>query len=292
MKKTFFILCISCLFVVTLNLLGLDSKVDYKVEEKEEIQKTLKFEDPSKPKEVVVDNIFGSITAEGYSGKEVQLLVHKTIKARTKEIIQRAKEEVELEITEDGNTIDLYVDGPFRCSNKGRRSRRWRNPGYEVHFDFELKVPHQTSLFLKTVTKGDIEVKNVEGEFQIKNVNGKIKMTEVAGAGEAHTVNGGVTVLFTKNPQTDCSFRTINGDIEISFREGLSADFRMKTFNGDAYSDFPVEYLPARPAVSKRHKGKFIYKSDRFVGVRVKQGGPEIKMDTLNGDLLIAKRKK
>lgn len=285
MRKTFLISCILCFLGINISLLGLD----YKVEEKEEIRKTLKFEDPSKPKEVLVDNIFGSITVEGYNGKEVQLLVHKTIKARTKEIIQRAKEEVELEITEDGNTIDLYVDGPFRCNDKGRR---WRNPGYEVHFDFELKVPHKTSLCLKTVTKGNIEVTNVEGEFKIKNVNGKIKMTEVAGAGEAHTVNGGIKVLFTKNPQTDCSFHTINGDIEVSFREGLSADFRMKTFNGDAYSDFPMTYLPARPAVSKRHKGKYIYKSDRFVGVRVKKGGPEIKMDTLNGDLLIAKRKK
>ncbi len=287
MRKTFLISCILCFLGMNLSLLGLD----YKVEEKEEIRKTLKFDDPSKLKEVLVDNIFGSITVEGYNGREVQLLVHKTIKARTKEIIQRAKEEVELEITEDGNTIDLYVDGPFRCNDKWRRGGKWRNPGYEVHFDFELKVPHKTSLCLKTVTKGNIDVKNVEGEFEIKNVNGKIKMTEVAGAGEAHTVNGGIKVLFTKNPQTDCSFHTINGDIEVSFREGLSADFRMKTFNGDAYSDFPMTYLPARPAVSKRHKGKYIYKSDRFVGVRVKKGGPEIKMDTLNGDLLIAKRK-
>lgn len=288
MKKTFLIVCISCLFVMTLSVLG----SDFKVEEKEEIRKTLKFEDPSKPKEVVVDNIFGSITVEGYNGQEVQLLAHKTIKARTKEIIQKAKEEVELDITEDGNTIDLYVDGPFRCDNKGRSGRRWRNPGYEVHFDIELKVPHKTSLCLKTVTKGNIEVKNIDGEFEIKNVNGKIKMTDVAGAGEAHTVNGGVKVLFTKNPQSDCSFRTINGDIEISFQEGLSADFRLKTFNGDAYSDFPMTYLPSRAAVSKRHEGKYIYKSDRFVGIRIEKGGPEIKMDTLNGDLLIAKRNK
>jgi hypothetical protein len=142
------------------------------------------------------------------------------------------------------------------------------------------------------VNKGNIEVKNVEGEFEIKNVNGRIKMMEVTGAGNAYTVNGGVKIFFSKNPQADCSFQTINGDIEIFFWEGLSADFRMKTFNGDAYSDFAFEYLPPRPAVSKRHKGKFIYKTDRFVGVRVKKGGPEIKMDTLNGDLFIAKRKK
>ena len=65
MKKIYLILCISCLFVMTLSLLG----SNYKVEEKEEIQKILKFEDPSKPKEVVVDNIFGSIAVEGYNAR-------------------------------------------------------------------------------------------------------------------------------------------------------------------------------------------------------------------------------
>jgi len=64
----------------------------------------------------------------------------------------------------------------------------------------------------------------------------------------------------------------------------------LKTFNGDAYSDFLFTYLPSRAAVQGRHKGKYVYKSDRFIGVRIRKGGPEIKIDTLNGDILIAKR--
>lgn len=263
-----------------------------KIVEKEEIQKTLKFEDPSKLRELQVDNIFGSIKVEGTSGQEVQLVAYKTIKGRTKEKIQKAKEEVKLDITEDGNTIDLYVDGPFRCRDDRGKWKGWRDPGYEVHYDFELKVPYKTNIYLKTVTEGHITVKNVEGEFEVKNVNGRIEMTDVAGAGEAHTVNGKVRVIFTQNPKSDCSFHTINGNIEVSFRENLSADFRLKTFNGDALSDFPVSYLPSRPATQDRKKGKYVYKSDRFIGARVGKGGPEIKMDTLNGDILIASRSK
>lgn len=262
------------------------------VEEKQEVRKSLQFRNPSKPKELLVDNIFGSIEVEGYKGQEVKLLVHKTLKGQSREKIDRAREEVKLEITEKGNAIDLYVDGPFRCHDRRGRWTRWRDPGYEVQFDFYLIVPQETNLYLRTVNNGDITVKDVEGNFEVKNVNGKIVMTEIGGAGQAHTVNGEVKVLFSRNPESDCSFHTINGDIEITLCKNLSADFRLKTFNGEAYSDYPFSYLPRRAAIQGRKKGKYVYKSDRFVGVRINRGGPQIKIDTLNGDILIAKRMK
>jgi hypothetical protein len=286
MKRKTFIL----LIFITTGAILLAAR-NFPVEEKEEVRKTLNFQDPSKSKELVVDNVFGSIDVRGYDGQSVELLVQKTIRAKNQEKIQRAKEEVHLEITTEENTIDLYVDGPFRCSNNRKRWRSWKDPGYEVHYDFTLKVPRLTSLYLKTVNKGKITVQNVKGEFAVRNVNGEIEMVRVAGSGEAHTVNGKVKVLFTQNPRSDCSFRTINGNIEVIFLEDLSADFRLKTFNGDAYSDFPFSYTPARAAVQGRKKGKYVYKSDRFTGVRIGKGGPEIKMDTLNGDILIAKKK-
>ncbi len=184
MKKTILIFMVICL--TGIQIIGADR---YKVEEKEEIRKTLKFQDPSGVKELQIDNIFGSITVVGTNSSEVLLVAHKTIKARTKEKIQKAKEEVTLDVSEDGNTIDLYVDGPFRCENKEGRGRKNRNPGYQVHYDFEIKVPFKTNLYLKTVTDGDITVNNFEGDFEIKNVNGKIKIIDVAGSGDAHTSN-------------------------------------------------------------------------------------------------------
>jgi len=290
MKKTIAIALTACFLAMALSASSL------RVEKKEEIRKTLKFQEPSKPKEIQVDNVFGSIEVEGYKGQEVKLLVHKTIRARTEERIKKAQEEVRLDISEEGNTIDLYVDGPFRCHHRKTGHRGWRDPGYIVIYDFELKVPHQTSLYLRTVNKGDIKVEKVEGEFEVKNVNGRIEMIEVGGSGAAHTVNGKVNVVFSQNPESDCSFHTINGDLEITFCQNLSADFWLKTFNGDAYSDFSVTYLPAELPHQKhyegKYKGKYVYKSNRFFGVRVGKGGPEIKLDTLNGDILIAERKK
>jgi DUF4097 and DUF4098 domain-containing protein YvlB len=279
------------LIIIMLAALGF-SESDYKFEEKEQIQKTLKFQDPAKPKSLQLDNVFGAIDVQGYDGSQVELVAQKTIKAKTQDKIQKAKEEVKLDIKEEGGAIDIYVDGPFRCQCENGKGLKWRDSGYEVHYDFVLKVPRKTSLTLKTVNHGDIAVKGVEGVFDVNNVNGKIEMEGVAGSGESDTVNGRVKIGFSRNPDADCSFRTVNGDVELSFREGLSADVKMKTFNGEAFSDFEVKALPAAAEVKesqKTNKTKFVYKRDRFTQVRIGKGGPAIECDTLNGDILIKK---
>lgn len=125
---------------------------DWKLQEKEEIRKTLRFQDASKPGEVVVDNIWGSIAVEGSDIREVELVARKTIRARNQDRLDRAKSEVKLEISENASAVDIYVDGPFRCNEHGGKGIHFdRDPGYEVQYDFELKVPRTASLVLKTV---------------------------------------------------------------------------------------------------------------------------------------------
>ena len=227
------------------------SATDFKVEKSAEIRKSLTFADPSAAKSVEINNIFGSIEVIGTGSGKVELLIKKTIRAESQEKLLKAEEEVTLEIIQEGNDILFYVDGPFRsCDDdsisrwKGQRKRNSKDPGYRVHFDFELRLPRRSDICLKTVTDGDIKVEEIEGRFEVRNVNGGIKMAKIAGSGEAHTVNGEVIISFSRNPEGDCSFKTINGKLEVFFPTGLKADFQLKMFNGEAYSDFPVTYLP------------------------------------------------
>lgn len=284
MKRKIFIALITGILV---SHLGAEK---FQVIKHEDIQKDLPFSQPSGPQEIRVDNIFGFITVVGYSGQAVKLKAHKTIKARNQDRYEKALREVTLEITEEDNTIELYVDGPFRCQEDNGHKYRNKDPGYQVHYDFELQVPYQSKILLKTVTEGDILVTNIQGDFEVQNVNGKILMKEMGGSGTAHTVNGRVEVFFTHNPASDCSFKTINGDLDVYFKENLSADFRLKTFTGDILSDFPVTYLPFVPGKGEHKDGKFVFKSSRFFGVRTGNGGPKVKMDTFNGDILINKK--
>ncbi len=263
----------------------------YKFEEKEDIRKSLPLADPAKPLVLAVDNVFGGIEVQAADVRAVELSVRKTIKARTQDKIARAKAEVELKITQTGNDVDLYVDGPFRCRIGDCQGIKDRDPGYEVAYDFILRVPRRTVLTAKTVNDGDVLVRGVEGDFRVTNINGKITLDRVSGSGDAHTVNGPVQANFTRNPSSDCSFKTINGGVTLSFPGGLDGDFAMKTMNGEAYSDFPSVVLPTDPAKREIKDGKTIYRRGGYTRIRIGKGGPEFRCETLNGDILISKNK-
>ena len=80
----------------------------------------------------------------------------------------------------------------------------------------------------------------------------------------------------------------MNGDLDVTFKRGLSADLLMKTFNGGLFTDFDVTPLPMSVAVAERRNGMSIYRGSRsrFTSFRVGQGGPEIKLDAFNGNIV------
>lgn len=281
MKKiTILSLClaVSCFSVVQAR--------DYDIKKTETIRKHFTFPETGKGT-LLVDTVFGSIHVEGHNRDQVEVTVRKSIQAEDQAAYDLALNEVSLDMTIEDNILDLYVDGPFRCHN--RRSRR-RDPGYRVVYDFEIRTPHRTTLDIQTVTGGDIRVRNIQGDFDIHNVNGEIDVNGIKGSGTAHTVNGKVDIVFDSTPSENCSFKTINGEINIRFPSTPSADFRLKTFHGDMYSDFDVDYLPAEPVEAKRDNGRYVYKSNHFFQVRTGKGGPDINLETLNGDIYIGKK--
>jgi DUF4097 and DUF4098 domain-containing protein YvlB len=284
MKKCFVILILT---MVTAVLLRGDEH--YKLEKKDTISKVFQFTSPEKEKTVTIDNIFGSITVTGAKTAETRLEAKISLRADSQEDLLKAEREVKLSMEEKDNRLDIYVDGPFRCRNgSGDGSDR----DYIVVYDFELQVPELTSLILKTVNDGGILVKNVKGDFTIRNVNGRIELQEIAGPVSCRTVNGRIRAAFREDPLSACTFTTVNGDLDIRFGPKLAADFQLKTFNGEIYTDYPATYLPGTSATERSENGRRIYRSSRFQGVRVGAGGPEIRMETLNGDIVIANKNK
>jgi hypothetical protein len=262
---------------------------DLSVVESESIQRTF-----SLTKALEVDNFDGSVNVTGSDAREIKVDIRKTIRARSPEKVQEAKREVQLDMAQHDDQLRIYVDGPFRCKcgDGSVNSRGSRFYGYEVSFDFTLQVPRDINLRLRTVNRGNVRVENTAGAFDVENINGGVELVEVSGAGHAYALNRPVKVLFSRNPAAASDFGSLNGDVDITFRPGLSAELWMKTFNGRAYTDFDVTALPSRPAAREQRDGKFVYKSNEFFGVRVGQGGPELKFDAFNGDIRIRNREK
>src|SRR5215813_11985736 len=200
-----------------------DDDDNMRLRESETIRKT--FTLSAAHKILDVDNVFGSIDVVGGQGDQVQLVVNKTIYAESKDRMDAAKKEVTLDITDQPDLLKLYVNGPFRCQcNNGQGGcSAWRgDQGYTVKMDFQLQVPRNIEVNLKTVNSGHVHVRDVSGNFSVHNVNGGIEMTDVAGSGAAKTVNGGVKVTFRENPHEKSDFSTINGNVDLYFARGLS----------------------------------------------------------------------
>ncbi len=258
---------------------------DLSVQAQETIEKS--FSMAGAPhKSLEVDNVWGSIEVVGDTTDQVRLTVKKSIRAESNDKLEQARKEVTLDITEQAGALKLYVNGPFRCHcDDGCGHREFE--GYVVKMDFQLHVPLDIDVKVKTVNEGRVHVRDINGTFRVANVNGDVEMDNVAGSGTARTVNGPVKVSFRQNPRENSDFKTINGNVELRFAQGLAADFRFKTFNGSIYSDFPVTALPVRPIQEEHHGSKVVFRADRYTGVRVNSGGPEIRIENLNGDIRI-----
>jgi hypothetical protein len=241
---------------------------------------------------LVVDNVHGSIDVRGHDRDTVEMTVTETVIARTERAAERAREEVRLDARAADGVVDLFVDGPFRDRRDRERWSDHRDPGYRVVYDFELRVPRRLDLDLSTITEGDVDVAGVEGAFRLRNVNGGVRLIDAAGAGTLNTVNGGIVATFVAAPHAAIDAHTINGDIELAFPPDLSADVQFKSMNGEmrvaARERGGWELTPVAPElrVEDRRDG-MRYRVDRWSTWRIGDGGPTLRLETLNGDVIL-----
>ena len=256
---------------------------DWRVHEEETIQKTFSVPDSAGPQKLLVDNISGYVHVTGYSGREIRVKAQKRIGADSNAALAEAKRDVKLDMSQQGNFVRLYVDGPFRGGN-GVSYRGDDYYGYRVAFDYDIEVPASTEVNLKTINEGTIELRKTTGDYQINGLNGGIEMEDVSGSGTVKTLNGPLKISFAKNPAKASDFRTLNGEMDIYFQPGLNADLNFHTLNGGIYTDFDVTTRPARMGTGKEENGKFVYRSDRrSLSARTGNGGPELSFNALNG---------
>jgi hypothetical protein len=246
----------------------------------------------SNDKTLDVDNIDGTIQIIGDGANTIRVEGEKIIRAVSQQEIDRAKKEVTLDVNEKEGTAQLYVNGPFRHGRDSDGDHgfhvHYDDHGYEVTYNFNIHVPRDTELRLRSVN-GDVKTEQTRGKFDIASVNGPVSMTAAAGSGAVKTVNGRLAVSFRENPTGPVDFNTVNGAIEAAFPPNLSADLRFKTLNGAVYTDFDSTALAQPAGTAERKNGKFVYRADRHTSVRIGSGGPELKFETVNGEIRIKK---
>jgi hypothetical protein len=261
---------------------------DMPVHKDESIHKEFSVPAVGGHRSIEVDNVFGSIEVSGASGDGVRLDVDKTFHAQSNQALERAEKDVALDIEQESGRLKMAVQYPSGCAWGDCRS--FDDHTYAVETSFQLQVPRDSDLTLRTVDGRDLRVRDVNGTFSISNVNGGITMEDIAGSGSVRTVNGPIRVTFRENPRADSQFASVNGGVDLYFAKNLSADFRFRTFSGNVYSDFPVLAAPVDMPEEQRHGTKYYFRTNAAGGGRVGAGGPLIRVENLNGDIRILEK--
>lgn len=256
-------------------------------------EKTTEHKTFSGVHDLVIDNITGFIEVTASTGGSVEMDIEKTLSGWSEDRLALARKEISLTTTQEGGLTQVLVDGPFRCHCSDNSINFRGHQLYDFTYNFKVRVPRDVKLELRAVNNSHISVEGTAGDYKISNVNGPIEMKDIEGSGTIHTVNGGVKVVYARNPTGATSYKSVNGSLDISFRTGLNADAKLKTMNGGLYTDFDVSSLPvAAMTTAENRDGKFVWSSRRMTGVRIGHGGPELTFETLNGNVMIRNREK
>jgi DUF4097 and DUF4098 domain-containing protein YvlB len=266
----------------------------------EKITKELSFEVKNNANALMVENINGSVTVEGYSGSTIQVEVEKVIKGKTAARVEKGMKDIQLGVIDRADTIILYVNG--LCMRFGRTNENRSNDGaqwgydwngcqndeqeYDYVMNFRIKVPSSVNLRVSTINEGNVAVSKTSGKVSAYNINGNISLTEISQGTRANTINGDVDIQYSSNPVSDCRYYTLNGDINAYFKKGLSSDVSFKSFNGEFFTNLPeLVALPTEIEKSKTDKGfKYKINGNRF---KTGKGGALLDFETFNGNVYL-----
>lgn len=282
-----------CLGLMT--LLGVQVAKAQKKEFKEQIKREISFEGVSSENTLIIKNIFGSITVEGYSGDTVLFEVEKTITAENTEDLELGKQELTLKVVKKGSKIIAHPQAPYlKFNDKGFNFNccdDHEEPEYDHNMNFTVKVPRNVRIEVSTINDGEVLIKNTRGAFvKANNINGGIVLENITGQTKVHAINGAVTISYVDNPTEPSTYYSLNGDINITYQKNLSADIAFKSMNGELFTDFDIakQYTKTRKnTTEKSSKGKYKYESKPMV--QIGKGGINFDFETLNGDVFIKK---
>jgi hypothetical protein len=203
----------------------------------------------------------GGITVGGAQRYDVQMRARVVATAATEERARQIASAVRIEPSGDR----LEAQGPERLG-----------PRESWHVSYELSVPTQTNLSLKS-TNGGVRIRDVEGRIEFVTTNGGVKLVNVAGDVRGRTTNGGVDVELDGATWRGegLDVQTTNGGVKVAVPDEYSAHLQLATTNGGMNSDFPLTV-----------RGHL----DRGIDATLGAGGALIRVTTSNGGVRLMKK--
>ena len=206
---------------------------------------------------IEINSVYGSIHAEPACGDRAEVLAYRAGKA-----IDPSEVRVEMVQNPGGVTfIAHYPDSPLDPTAM---------PAGAARIDFTVRVPKGVRFIGRTVN-GSVEARSLRSDAAAYTVNGNVLMS-TEGEAQAETVNGSITAtLGHAGAHKSLKFSTVNGAITLKVPAGVNASVHAKTKHGGISTDFRL------PVTNQLAGGT--------VNGRLGKGGPELNVNTINGDI-------
>jgi hypothetical protein len=225
---------------------------------------------------VKVTNINGTVTFRQGSGDRVEVTAVKRWRRGDPNSVRVHAAKVGGDI----RVCPLY-EGQDDCDdhnngNWGRRNRNDRDNDNDVSIDFTVLVPRGVHLVAGTVN-GAVSVSGGTEDVEAATVNGDVTVESGRGRFSATTVSGTVNALVTTRPSS-MEFTTVNGNVIVDLPASIGAEVEMTTVNGDLRSDYDIVMTGGR------------FRPYNLTARLGPQGGPRMRVTTVNGNVEIRKR--
>jgi hypothetical protein len=254
---------------------------------------TVPFSNPAGAMKVIVDIKTGSIKVKGTARKDV-LVKYSSVKEdgdEHEEHDERDEDDKHHRSNKDG--LKKISSGTMNLeASEYQNTVKVTSDNWSTRIEVVVEVPSTINMKVKTYNDGDLDVSSITGTVELINYNGAITATSISGTVIAETYNGDIKIAYDKlTPDTPLSYANYNGDIDLSFPAGLKASFKMKTKQGEIYSGFDAQVQKSAPVTNTETKtGVYKVKIDDWVKINVNGGGPEISIQTYNGDIYLRKK--
>lgn len=224
----------------------------------------------------IFENQKGSIRVIGYDGEDIVVNAtprfRETEKSGSDGMRRIEQNPFNIYAETDGSTIGLYS----RAIGKT--------------LDFDIKIPRNFSLKLKSLDNGNIQITNINGEIEVENANGDISLENISGSSVLSTVYGKISAVFREvKPDSPMMFTSFEGNITLEFPPAINAILKMKSGTGEIHTDFDLVPVMRQPVVKNVENTK-IYSLEDWVAGKINAGGPEIIIKSYNGNITIRKK--
>jgi hypothetical protein len=224
---------------------------------------------------IEIKNINGTVEAVAASGGQVR------VTAVTRAGRRGDPEDVRIETIEHGGGVTICAvyptpdnaRQPNECAagSGGRMNTR----DNDVKVDFRIEVPSGVNFIGRSVN-GQVTATTLDGDVDVKTVNGDVEAS-ATGVVSASTVNGSVDIAMGRsNWPDDLAIETVNGGITITFIGDLNTEVSASTVNGSISSDWPLTV-----------RGRF---GPKRVNGTIGSGGRTLTLNTVNGSIELRRR--